>query len=81
MVSVFVLDTPENKGVIDVADADQHIVIHKVGPYFELTADSGFSIDRRATGCRHAVWYSCIAGLHHARIVQWDKDALTVELR
>ena len=79
MVSVFVLDTPENKGVVDVASADQQIVTHKVGPYFELTSDGGFSIDRRATGCRHAVWYSCIAGLHDARIVQWDKDALTVE--
>jgi hypothetical protein len=35
-------------------------------------------IDRRATGCRHAVWYSAIAGLQDARIVQHDKNALRV---
>ena len=37
-------------------------------------------IDRRATGCRHAVWYSSIAGVaRDSRIVQHDKDALRVE--
>jgi hypothetical protein len=40
-----------------------------------------FGIDRRSTGCRHAVWYSCVAGLGGCRIVQFDKDALCVEPR
>ena len=37
--------------------------VGKVGPYFEITADGPIVVDRRATGCRHAVWYSCIAGV------------------
>ena len=81
MVSVFVLDTPENQGVVAVAGADDHIEVHRVGPYFEIVSQAAFSIDRRATGCRHAVWYSCVAGLQDARIVQWDKNAMMVEPR
>jgi hypothetical protein len=53
--------------------------VSKIGPYFEIVADGVISIDRRATGCRHAVWYSSIAGLRGARITQHDKDALRVE--
>ena len=37
-------------------------------------------IDRRATGCRHAVWYSAVGGIaRDSRITQHDKDALRVE--
>lgn len=35
-------------------------------------------IDRRATGCRHAVWYSAVAGLQGSRVAQHDKNALRV---
>ena len=38
-------------------------------------------IDRRAAGCRHAVWYSAVAGLQGARIVQHDKNALRLVSR
>jgi hypothetical protein len=45
-----------------------------------FTPAAGFNtLDRRATGCRHAVWYSSVAGLRGARITQHDKDALRVE--
>ncbi len=43
------------------------------------TADGPIVVDRRATGCRHAVWYSCVAGVAGGRIVQHDKDALQVD--
>ncbi len=46
-----------------------------------IESDGPIVIDRRATGCRHAVWYCCIAGLAGCRITQWDKDALRVEAR
>jgi hypothetical protein len=44
-----------------------------------VSADAEIVVDRRATGCRHAVWYSCVSGLSGSRITQWDKDALKVE--
>jgi hypothetical protein len=79
MTALYVLDVPENVPLATVAGADPAVTVSKIGPYFEIAADGVISIDRRATGCRHAVWYSSIAGLRRARISQHDKDALRVE--
>lgn len=81
MATVFILDVPENRAVVDVAERDARVRVSRNGPYFEVTAEVGFEIDRRATGCRHAVWYSCLAGLAGFRIAGWDKDSLRLELR
>ena len=79
MTALYVLDVPENVPLATVAGADPAVTVSKIGPYFEIAADGVISIDRRATGCRHAVWYSSVAGLGGARITQHDKDALRVE--
>ncbi|MFE4754976.1 hypothetical protein ACFRIB_32690 [Streptomyces mirabilis] len=105
MTAIFVLDVPENEGVVQVSERDPLLLVEKVGPYFRIAADgdpdretvveatdeplgpghtsaSGeIVIDRRATRCRHAVWYSALAGLQDARIVQHDKNALRVVRR
>ena len=81
MTTLFVLDVPENKAVAAVAGEVPGVSVDHVGPYFRITADDTIVIDRRATGCRHAVWYSSVAGLLDSRIIQWDKDALKVEPR
>ncbi|MDF3307085.1 MULTISPECIES: hypothetical protein [Rhodococcus] len=81
MSRIYVLGVPENDGVIDVATQDPAITVDTVGPYFRITADQDIVIDRRATGCRHAVWYSSVAGLENSRIAQHDKDALRVVQR
>ncbi|MFE6904504.1 hypothetical protein ACFVFJ_48420 [Streptomyces sp. NPDC057717] len=79
---IYVLNVPENKGLIKVASRDAVISVDMVGPYYRITADDDdIVIDRRATGCRHAVWYSAIAGLEDSIIVQQDKDALRVTAR
>lgn len=79
MTALYVLDVPENVPLATVAGADPAVTVSKIGPYFEIVADGVISIGRRATGCRHAVWYSSVAGLRGARITQHDKDALRVE--
>ncbi|GAA4897644.1 hypothetical protein [Actinomycetospora straminea] len=79
MTALYVLDVPENTTVAKVAAEDPEVTVGRVGPYFEITADGPIVVDRRATGCRHAVWYSCIAGVAGGRIAQHDKDALRVE--
>jgi hypothetical protein len=78
MTAIFVLDVPENEGVVRVAEQDALLQVEKVGPYFRIGGEGEIVIDRRATGCRHAVWYSALAGLQRARVVQHDKDALRV---
>ncbi len=80
MASVFFLDVPENRPVVEVADRDTRVRVVTNGPYIEVQSEADFAIDRRATGCRHAVWYSCIAGLYGLRIAGWDKDSLRLEL-
>lgn len=81
MTTIFVLDLPENLAVPEVAARDRSVIVDKVGPYFRISSPGVIVIDRRATGCRHAVWYSAVAGLQGSRIAQHDKDALRVESR
>ena len=79
MTTLFVLDVPENVTVAEVAAADPEVTVGRVGPYHRISTDGSIVIDRRATGCRHAVWYSSVAGVQGGRITQWDKDALRVD--
>jgi hypothetical protein len=79
MTTLFILDVPENVPVAEVAARDPLVTVGRIGPYFQITSAGPITIDRRATGCRHAVWYSSVAGLSNARIVEHDKDALRVE--
>lgn len=81
MARIYVLQVPENEGVVAVAAADPANSIDKVGPYYRISARGPIVIDRRATGSRHAVWYSAVAGIERSVITQLDKDALRVENR
>lgn len=76
--SMFVLVVPENEGLLEVARLDPAITVDRVGPYARLTGDEAVVVDRRASGCRHAVWYSAVGGLERSRVAQHDKDALVV---
>ena len=67
---LFMLDVPENVPIVGVARDLPGVNVGKIGPYFEIESEAPVSIDRRATGVRHAVWYSCLAGLDGWRIAQ-----------
>jgi hypothetical protein len=81
VTALYVLDVPENTGIAKLAAQDAAVTVGRVGPYFEITSDGPIVIDRQASGCRHAVWYSAIAGVAGGEIVQHDKMALRVEPR
>ncbi|MFE2043178.1 hypothetical protein ACFXAZ_20060 [Streptomyces sp. NPDC059477] len=81
MSTFFVLDVPENITLPEVAAQDPRVWIERIGPYFRISSPGAIVVDRRATGCRHAVWYSAVAGLLDSRITQHDKNALRVESR
>lgn len=81
MAAVFFLDVPENRPVVEVAERDPLVRVGRRGPYFEVLAEAPIEIDRTATGCRHAVWYSCVAGLDGFRIAGWDKHSLRLVLQ
>ncbi|HZZ51633.1 MAG TPA: hypothetical protein VFE65_32465 [Pseudonocardia sp.] len=80
MTTLYILDVPENTPVAKIAAQDAAVTVGQIGPYFVVSSDGPIVIDRRATGCRHAVWYSCVAGVAPGgRITQHDKNALRVE--
>ena len=81
MPRFYVLEVPENQAVATVAARDPANRVDHLGPYWRITAAGPIVIDRRATGCRHAVWYSAVAALEGSVITQHDKDALRVEER
>lgn len=81
MAVLYVLDVPENDGFLAVARDGDGNQVTPVGAYFRISAPGDIVIDRRATGCRHAVWYSTVAGLEGSVITQHDKNALRVENR
>lgn len=81
VTALLVLDVPENRPVVAQAGQSPTVTVDRIGPYFRISAPGPIVIDRRATGCRHAVWYSSVAGLIDAVITQWDKDAMSLEAR
>ncbi|MEL5953557.1 hypothetical protein AADR41_01910 [Streptomyces sp. CLV115] len=81
MSALLILDVPENVAVVETAIASGNVRTERIGPYIALISDRDITIDRRTTGCRHAVWYSCIAGTLHSRITQWDSNALVAVVR
>jgi hypothetical protein len=44
--------------------------------HLEYVFEDELVIDRAATGLRHALWYSCVAAVRDAKIVQHDKHQL-----
>ena len=76
---VFICDVDEFRPVIDHARDLPGVSAQRRGPYVELDCEGPLVIDRRATGARHAVWYSFVAGVSGGRVVQFDADAFTVE--
>lgn len=81
MSKLFILDVPENRSIVNVAAEAPNTTLDEIGPYFRISSDTDIVVDRRATGVRHAVWYSAIAGLADSKITQHDKDALRVVSR
>lgn len=77
--ALFVLDVPEFAPLARVAAEDPEVTVRRVGPFLEIAKDGAIVIDRRATGCRHACWYSAVAGVRGGKVTQFDKDALRVE--
>lgn len=76
MMRLFILDVPEFRPVIAVARRCDGVSSRTVGDHVELSSDGEIVIDRRATGVRHAVWYSVVSAVAEGNIIQFDKDAL-----
>ncbi len=79
MTTLYFLDAAEFSDVSSVAAAQPGTRVERLPGYVTVTSEEPIVVDRRATGVRHAVWYSALAAVGHGRVVQYDKDALKVE--
>ena len=79
MTTLYFLDAAEFTDVSAVAAAQPGAQMERLLGYVKVTSDGPLVVDRRATGVRHAVWYSALAHVGHGRVVQYDKDALKVD--
>lgn len=76
MASLFVQDVPEFVPFREQLAACEDVEIRKHPAHYEYVFDGELTVDRKATGLRHALWYSCIAGIAGAHIAQHDKTQL-----
>jgi hypothetical protein len=79
VISCYFLDVDDIQPIVEVARQAPTVSVHHHGPYVVLTSEAPLTVDRRATGVRHAIWYSSIAALQGGTVVQHDKDALRLE--
>jgi hypothetical protein len=75
--SVFVSVAPEWAPVRRLLEDAGHEVREHLAHREYVFADE-LVLDREATGLRHALWYSLLAGTDGARVVQFDKVQLRV---
>ncbi|MBC2637599.1 MULTISPECIES: hypothetical protein [unclassified Rhodococcus (in: high G+C Gram-positive bacteria)] len=79
MTTLFVLDVEDFTPLAEVAAKNPDVTITRRGPYLLVSAEDKIIIDRNATGCRNAVWFSSVAALSGARITTWDKTEMIIE--
>jgi hypothetical protein len=81
MTTLFVLDVEDFRPLAEVASRQPGVRVTRRGPYYAVESDLAFDIDRVATGCRNAVWYSSVAAIRDGRVERWDKSVLRIAPR
>jgi len=79
MTTLFVLDVGDHRPLAEVAGKDPDVTVRRRGPYLEVATPGPIRIERNATGCRNAVWYSAVAAVKDGRVSRWDNAELVVE--
>ena len=77
MSSLFVSSAPEWQSACDLLAVGGHVVREHRSHHEYVFVDE-LVLSREATGLRHALWYSLVAGLAGADVVQFDKTRLHV---
>lgn len=75
MPSLFVQAVDDFKPLRDELSSHD-VEIREHPAHMEFAFERELVVRRDATGLRHALWYSCVAALQDARVVQHDKHEL-----
>jgi hypothetical protein len=79
MTTLYVLDIDDFRPLALAAAADPAVTVRRRGPYLEVSAAGQIAIDRAATGCRSAVWFSSVAAVRGGRVAHWDRTSMLIE--
>lgn len=77
-VTLFVLDVDDFRPLAEAAAKLPDVEVVKRGPYYEVSSEGPIEIDRDATGCRNAVWFSSVAAVRDGHVRRWDKKVMSV---
>jgi hypothetical protein len=79
MPSVYVLNVPEFRALIEVASQNPDCRVSEVGlGYSRIDADEVIEFERRALGVKPAVWYGAFTGGIVGRIAEFGRDRVRI---
>ena len=79
VASVFVLDVPEFRPLVDAALQSGNYGTTVLGDgYVRIDGNPGLTFNRKALGFKPAVWYGALTGGLAGRIEQFDADSLVI---
>ena len=79
MPTIFVLDVPEFRPMVDYArDAEGFSVSGPKKGYYVLEADRTLTLHRKTLGFKPAVWHGALTGGLIGRIERFDNDTLAL---
>ena len=79
MITVYVLDVPEFRAMVETSRSNDDIRVS--GPhrgYWTLEASDEMRFDRRAMKMKPAVWYGIFTGGLIGEIARWGRDEVRV---
>jgi hypothetical protein len=79
VTTLFILDVEDFRPLARAAGELPGVTVGRRGPYLTVSSATAFEIERAATGCRSAIWYSSVAAIQGGRVARWDRAALRIE--
>ena len=79
MPILFIPDVPEFSPIVRHCQQDASYAVS--GPragYMRIRREGNITLQRKALGFKHALWYSCLTGGMLGRLQQYDHDALVI---
>lgn len=79
MAAVYILDVPEFRNIITVAQAREDLRVADVGHgYFQIEADGELRFDRKELGFNPAIWYSVFSGGIRGHIAEFGRNDVVI---
>jgi hypothetical protein len=82
MLTIFVLDVPEFRPLVDAAKMIASCVVtdSKAG-YWRIDSDTPVSFNRKEMGIKPAVWYGAFTGGIKGDIIKFEQNVVTLAPR